>query len=275
MVQLAAAMTALAREKGVHFFLGTEVDRLEVVGDKVMGVSTDKGFIHADIVVSGADYHHTDRQLLPAQKSNYSEKYWENRVMAPSCLIYYVGVNKKLPGLQHHNLFFQHDLRKHAEAIYERPAWPGDPLFYLCCPSKTDSSVAPEGMENLFFLIPTAPGLADSPDIREKYMDRVLSETASFCGENFRDNIVFSRSYAHSDFISDYHAFKGNAYGLANTLGQTAFLKPSIRHKKIKNLFYTGQLTVPGPGVPPAILSGEMVANHILAQKSSKHEVVI
>lgn len=275
MVQLAAAMTDLAKEKGVHFLLNTEVEKMEVVDNNVTGVHTNRGFIHADIVVSGADYHHTDRELLPENKSNYSEKYWEKRVMAPSCLLYYVGVNKQLPGLQHHNLFFEHDLRKHADAIYKTPSWPNDPLFYLCCPSKTDRSVAPEGMENLFFLIPTAPGLADSPAIREQYFNRVLTETEAFCGENFSDNIVYYRSYAYRDFITDYHAFKGNAYGLANVLGQTAFLKPSIRHKKISNLFYTGQLTVPGPGVPPAILSGEMVANHILSQKSSKHEIVI
>lgn len=187
--------------------------------------------------------------------------------MAPSCLIYYIGVKRKVPRLHHHNLFFGHDLDKHAEAIYNKPSWPSHPLFYLCCPSKTDAAVAPVGMENLFYLIPTAPGLADTPAIREKYLKQVLTETASYCGDNFESDIVYSRSYACSDFISDYHAYKGNAYGLANTLGQTAFLKPSIRHKKIDNLFFTGQLTVPGPGVPPAILSGELVANHVLKTK--------
>lgn len=275
MVRLAKAMTTLAIEKGVTFLLDTEVERLEVVGNKVSGAYTSKGFLPADIVISGADYHHTDRELLPAEKSNYSEKYWEKRVMAPSCLIYYIGVNRVLPGLQHHNLFFNHDLRQHADAIYTNPSWPGQPLFYLCCPSKTDVGVAPPGMENLFYLIPTAPGLADTPAIRERYLELVLKETASYCGQDFSGDIISSRSYAYSNFLSDYHAYKGNAYGLANTLGQTAFLKPSIRHKKLHNLFFTGQLTVPGPGVPPAILSGEMVAQHILRQKIVKHEITL
>jgi len=275
MAQLSKAMTLLALEKGVNFCLNTEVEHLEVVNNRVTGAYTTRGFIKADIVISGADYHHTDRELLPADKSNYSEKYWDKRVMAPSSLIYYIGVKRKLPCLQHHNLFFNHDLKEHAAAIYTNPSWPRNPLFYLCCPSKTDPHVAPEGMENLFYLIPTAPGLADTPAIREIYLDRVLKETAAYCGENFEDDIIYSRSYAYSNFISDYHAFKGNAYGLANTLNQTAFLKPSIRHHTLRNLFFTGQLTVPGPGVPPAILSGEMVANHILGQKIVKHEVII
>jgi phytoene desaturase len=275
MAQLATAFTRLAVEMGVRLQLNTSVEKLEVVMDKVRGAYTSNGFISADIVVSGADYHHTDKQLLPADKSNYSEKYWDKRTMAPSCLIYYIGVQRKIPGLQHHNLFFEHDLRRHADAIYNTPSWPDDPLFYLCCPSKTDPAVAPEGMENLFYLIPTAPGLEDTPEIRERYLQQVLAETAAYCGDDFKKDIIYCRSYAYRDFISDYHAYKGNAYGLANTLGQTAFLKPSIRHKKISNLFYTGQLTVPGPGVPPAILSGELVANHISSLKSGKHEVVI
>jgi phytoene desaturase len=275
MVRLADAFTRLALETGVKLRLNTEVEKLEVTMNKVSGAYTSKGFIAADIVVSGADYHHTDMQLLPEDKSNYSEKYWNKRTMAPSCLIYYIGVKRKIPRLQHHNLFFEHDLQQHAEAIYNKPSWPSHPLFYLCCPSKTDSTVAPAGMENLFYLIPTAPGLQDTPEIRERYMEQVLADTAAFCGDDFKSDIIYSRSYAHSDFISDYHAYKGNAYGLANTLAQTAFLKPSIRHKKINNLFFTGQLTVPGPGVPPAILSGELVANHISSLKSGKHEIIV
>jgi phytoene desaturase len=275
MVQLSDAFTRLALEMGVRLSFSTEVEKLEISNGQVTGAHTSKGFFNADIVISGADYHHTDRQLLPEGKSNYGENYWNKRVMAPSCLIYYVGVKRKIPRLQHHNLFFEHDLQQHAAAIYDKPAWPDHPLFYLCCPSKTDPSVAPAGMENMFFLIPTAPGLADTPAIRERYLRQVLDETALFCGDDFKNDIIYSRSYAYSNFVNDYHAFKGNAYGLANTLGQTAFLKPSIRHKKINNLFFTGQLTVPGPGVPPAILSGELVANHILRQKTGRYEITI
>ncbi|QHS59654.1 phytoene desaturase family protein [Chitinophaga agri] len=275
MYELVKAFTQLAVEMGVKLQLNTTVNSMEVNDGCITGIITDQGRFEADVIVSAADYHHTDQQLLPSGYNNYTARYWEKRVMAPSCIIYYLGVGRKLPRLRHHNLFFENDFRAHAEAIYTTPQWPEKPLFYVCCPSKTDSTVAPDGMENLFILIPTAPGLTDTPAIREQYLQYVLDKTAAFCGESFRDDIVYSRSYACSDFMSDYSAFKGNAYGLANTLGQTAFLKPSIRHKTINNLFFTGQLTVPGPGVPPAIISGQLVADHISKQKAFSHESVI
>jgi phytoene desaturase len=183
--------------------------------------------------------------------------------MAPSSLLYYIGVNKKLERLQHHNLFFDEDFNQHAQEIYEHPAWPKRPLFYVSAPSKTDASVAPEGCENLFLLIPVAPGLEDSPEVRERYYHLIMDRLESLTQQKIRDHVVYRRDYAHADFVADYHAFKGNAYGLANTLLQTAFLKPRMRNRHIKNLFYTGQLTVPGPGVPPSLISGQVVAKLI------------
>ncbi len=275
MHELSKAFTELAKEFGVEISLGTKVEKLLLSGNTVIGVKTDKGILEADVVVSGADYHHTDQELLPYGSSNYSKNYWEKREMAPSCLLYYIGVAKKLDALKHHNLFFEHNFRDHASAIYETKSWPKEPLFYVCCPSRTDSSVAPEGMENLFVLIPTAPGLADTPSERAYYFQFVLDKIERFCGKSIRSDIVYNKSYAYTDFVTDYNAFKGNAYGLANTLRQTAFLKPSIRHKKIPNLFFTGQLTVPGPGVPPAILSGQIVADYIMNHKISIDESAI
>ncbi len=265
--ELAKAMHALALEKGVEFMLGNEVKSVEVKGDKVTRVMTAQKNIEADLVIGAGDYHHIDQKLLPKSFSNYTQSYWEKRVMAPSCLLYYVGVDKKLPRLQHHNLFFEHDFASHAHAIYNEPNWPENPLYYVCCPSKTDTGVAPEGMENLFMLIPVAPGLQDTEEIRNKYFNELVGRLEDFCGEKFKENIITKTTYAYTDFVNDYHAFKGNAYGLANTLKQTALLKPSIKNKKLKNFYYTGQLTVPGPGVPPAIISGQVVANYIVKQQ--------
>ena len=186
--------------------------------------------------------------------------------MAPSSLLYYIGVSKKLPALQHHNLFFDAPFEQHAAELYTHPQWPTDPLMYICAPSRTDDSVAPEGCENLFVLIPTAPGLADDEAVRTKYFDIAIERLEKRIGSPVRDYIVYMRSYAGSDFIADYNAYKGNAYGLANTLRQTALLKPSLRNKSLRNLFYAGQLTVPGPGVPPAIISGEIAAGQALRQ---------
>jgi phytoene desaturase len=178
--------------------------------------------------------------------------------------LYYVGINKKLEGVLHHSLFFDTDFAKHGQEIYTHPQWPADPLFYVSATSVTDASGAPEGHENLFFLIPVAAGLSqDTEELRDKYFNQMLKRFEARIGQTISDNIVYKKSYSVSDFRKDYHAFKGNAYGLANTLLQTAILKPSCKSKKLRNLYFTGQLTVPGPGVPPSLISGEVVAKEV------------
>ena len=232
-------------------------------GQKITHVETNKGNFQADVVVAGADYHHVDTQLLNDSTRNYSDRYWDKRVLAPSSLLYYVGLDKKLEGLLHHNLFFDTDFAPHAHHIYTNPQWPEKPLFYASVTSKTDETVAPEGCENLFLLIPVAPGLQDTDTIREHYFELILKRMEDYCGQTLAEHIVYKRSFAHTDFVNDYHSFKGNAYGLANTLRQTAILKPALKNKHLKNLYYTGQLTVPGPGVPPSLISGIVVANEV------------
>jgi phytoene desaturase len=260
MYEVVKAMARLAEEKGVTIAYHSAIEKIKVEGNRATGVQVNNQFHPFDYVVAGADYHHVEQQLLPASHRQYSETYWNNRTMAPSSLLFYIGLNKKLEGLQHHTLFFDQDFGRHASEIYARPQWPTSPQFYLSVTSKTDNSVAPEGCENLVILIPVAPGLADEEATREKYFDMVMARLENLIGQQVRPHIVFKRSYAHRDFTNDYNSFKGNAYGLANTLWQTAHLKPSVLNKKVRNLFFTGQLTVPGPGVPPSIISGQVVA---------------
>jgi phytoene desaturase len=263
MYQIVAGMVTLAQSLGVQFRYNQEVTQLETEKSRIRQVHTADSVFAADIVVAGADYHHVEKQLLPPPCRTYSDAYWEKRVMAPSCLIFYLGIGKRLERLQHHNLFFDEDFEPHAREIYQTRRWPTKPLFYVSVPSKTDPQVAPAGCENLFVLIPVAPDLPDDEVIREKYYHQVMDRLEKLTGQKVREHVLFKRSYAHRDFISDYHAFKGNAYGLANTLGQTALLKPGLKSKKVDNLFFTGQLTVPGPGVPPALISGQVVAGEI------------
>lgn len=260
MYKIAEAMTKLAEELGVKILTGENVEKINVEKGKVKSVVSNGKEFFADSIVSGADYYFTEQKLLEAQYRTYSADYWESRVMSPSALIFYLGVNKKIANLLHHNLFFDADFSLHATEIYDKPEWPSHPLFYVCCPSKTDAGVAPEGMENLFILIPVAVGLEDTEATRDKYFEMVMSRLENRTGQKIRKHIVYKKSYAHRDFISDYNSFKGNAYGLANTLMQTAVLKPRIKSRKVKNLYFTGQLTVPGPGVPPSIISGQVVA---------------
>jgi len=219
-----------------------------------------------DIVISGADYHHSET-LLPKKFRQYSEQYWESKTYAPSSLLFYVGFDKKLSGVEHHNLFFDTDFGRHAEEIYDRPQWPSSPLFYVNFPSVTDSSMAPEGKEAGFFLIPIAPGLEDTSELRDQYFDLIIQRLESITQQSVKDHILFRESFCVNDFISEYNSFKGNAYGMANTLRQTAFLRPNLKSSKVKNLYFTGQLTVPGPGVPPSLISGKLVSD--LIQKKS------
>ena len=263
MYQIVRGMVSLAEELGVTILTNQHVQHIVTNGRQATEVVTDTNRFDADIVVAGADYHHVDSQLLTPASRNYSERYWDKQVMAPSSLLFYLGVNKKLDKLLHHNLFFDEDFTQHAQEIYEDPQWPSKPLFYVCCASKTDPDCAPPGHENVFLLIPVAPGLEDTPELRERYYEMVMDRLEQLTGQSVRDAVVYKRSYAHRDFVSDYHAFKGNAYGLANTLRQTAILKPSLKNEKIKNLYYTGQLTVPGPGVPPSLISGLVVAQAV------------
>ena len=264
MVKIVDGMVSLGKELGVQFITNAEVKQIEVQNGMVTSVNTIENNYEADVVVSGADYHHTEQNLLEKKWRNYSEKYWDSRVMAPSSLLFYLGISKRLEGLQHHNLFFDEDFSLHAHEIYETPKWPTKPLFYVCAPSKTDNQVAPPGHENLFLLMPVAPNLADGEAIRAQYFDVMINRLEQLTNQSIKPYITYKKSFAHSDFKQAYHSFKGNAYGLANTLFQTAFLKPKLSNKKIKNLFYTGQLTTPGPGVPPSLISGEVVAKEVI-----------
>jgi phytoene desaturase len=276
MYSIVDGMVKVAKSLGVQFKLGEEVMHVEVENDTANKVVTRlintgiENIYSFDVLIGAGDYHHIETNLLEKKYQSYSKKYWDSRVLAPSSLLFYVGLNKKLNGVTHHSLFFDTDFSVHGNEIYNNPVWPSNPLFYASVPSVTDASVAPVGCENLFLLIPIAAGLeGDTTEIREQYFDILMDRLEKKWGQSIKDAIIYKRSYAVADFKNDYHSFKGNAYGLANTLLQTAFLKPSCKSKKVKNLYYTGQLTVPGPGVPPSLISGEVVAN-LICKKYNK-----
>lgn len=255
------AMKDIAEEQGTRFYVNADVQKINVDQKKASSLTVNQKQIDFDVIIASSDYHHTETKLLSEEFRNYDEKYWEKRVFAPSCLIYYLGFKEKIPNLKHHTLFFENDLDLHTQEIYTDKKWPTRPLFYACCPSKTDPSVAPENCENVFLLMPVAPGIEDSEEIRERYFMEMIHRLEKHTGaSDLLLKIDYKKSYCIKDFKEDYNAYQGNAYGLANTLSQTAVLKPSLKNKKVKNLFYTGQLTVPGPGVPPSIISGKIAA---------------
>lgn len=260
-------MISLATSLGVYMHTDAAVSSIIVEGGVTKGIKILEKTIQTDIVLSGADYHHTETLLTPEYRQ-YSEKYWDSRVFAPSSLLFYVGFNQKFEKVAHHNLFFDTDFDEHARTIYDDLAWPKEPLFYANFPSISDQTMAPEGKENGFFLIPIAPGVEDTQALRDQYFDIIMERLERLSGQDFRSHILFKESFCVKDFINEYNSYKGNAYGMANTLKQTAFLRPNLRSKKVKNLYFTGQLTVPGPGVPPALISGKLASQLIAKIKS-------
>jgi phytoene desaturase len=265
MYSVVKGMYKLAVELGVEFRFNEEVKEISLDAGSAKSVVTIDSSYEADILISGADYHFIESSLLPAPYQSYSSSYWESREMAPSCLLYYVGLKKKLKNVLHHSLFFDVSFERHGDEIYKTKRWPREPLFYVSVSSITDPSVAPAGCENLVFLIPVAAGLSnDTEELREEYLNLIVRRFELHVQEPVAEFIVYKKSFGYSDFVNEYNSFKGNAYGLANTLSQTAIFRPSCRSKKVRNLFFTGQLTVPGPGVPPSLISGEVVANEVL-----------
>ena len=255
------AMADIASEQGVKFHFNSNVEQIIIKNKETSGIIVNGETLKFDTVIASSDYHHTDSKLISEEYRNYDEKYWKKKTFAPSCLIFYLGFKEKIPNLKHHTLFFENDLDLHTKEIYDDKKWPSKPLFYVCCPSKTDENLAPENCENVFLLMPIATGIEDSEEMREKYFLEMISRLEKHTQtENLVSIIDYKKSYCIDDFVNDYNAYEGNAYGLANTLSQTAVLKPSLKNKKVKNLFYTGQLTVPGPGVPPSIISGKIAA---------------
>ncbi|NJB87544.1 phytoene desaturase [Lewinella marina] len=266
MHRIIEGMAAVAREQGAEILTSQPVASVQTTDGEVRSVTTADGTVYpTDILLCAADYHHFEQEVLDPADRVYSEDYWRNRTMAPSSLLFYVGLDRKVPGLHHHTLFFDADFNRHAHDIYEEPKWPEDPLFYVCAPSVTDPGVAPPGCENMFFLLPLAPDLDDNPERREHYWNLMCDRLSQRIGFDIRPHVVYRRGYAHREFREDYNAYRGNAYGLANTLRQTAFLKPKLRSRKLKNLWYAGQLTTPGPGMPPSIISGEVAARDIFS----------
>lgn len=263
MYQVILAMEKLATSLGVKIHTNATVEKIVVEQGKTTGIVSNSEYIKADIVLSGADYHHSETLLDPEYRQ-YSENYWDKKTFAPSSLLFYVGFDKKLQNINHHNLFFDVDFDAHAKDIYDIPKWPKDPLFYANFTSLTDSGTAPEGKENGFFLIPLAPDLEDTVEMRNTYFNKIITRFESLTNQKVQNNIIFKESFCVNDFKTEYNSYKGNAYGMANTLLQTAFLRPGLKSKKVTNLFFTGQLTVPGPGVPPSLISGKLVSGLIL-----------
>jgi phytoene desaturase len=258
----------LCRELGVEFRTGVEVH--QITGRRgTFRLKTTAAPVETDLVVSDADYAYTEQSLIAPENRQQDESYWEDRTYAPSAFLLYLGVAGDLDKLAHHSLVLPTNWDAHFEAIFDDPAWPDDPAYYLCAPSVTDDSVAPEGCSALFALVPVAPGLEDSEAVRDAFRDQLLDDVAANTGVDLRERILVEESFSVSDFASRYNAREGTALGLAHTLRQTGPLRPSHRSSALEGLYYTGAYTTPGIGVPMCLISGQHAAEALIADEPS------
>jgi 1-hydroxy-2-isopentenylcarotenoid 3,4-desaturase len=261
---VAKAMQRLAESFGARFHFSTPAEAFRVEDKRIAAVEAGGESFPADTVLVNADYAFAERSLVPAEYRTYGDAYWDKRVVAPSMYVIFLGLDTKVPKLAHHSLYFEKNWTEHFDQVFIRPVWPEKPCYYVSCPSKTDPSVAPADGENLFILVPVAAGLDDSDQVRDAYFDQVLSHLESVVEQPLRRHILVKRIFSHRDFREAYNALEGTALGLAHTLRQTAIFRPRHRSKKLPNLFYSGQYTHPGVGVPMAIISSEVVAREIV-----------
>lgn len=263
-----SSLVSLCKDYGVIIKYNQDVKHIKVEDGIAKKVVTHKGTYGADIIISNADYHFTETKLLSKNFQTYPENYWKKKTIAPSAFILYIGVKKKISNLKHHNLYLDEDWTKHFESIFKKPSWPNNPSYYVCVPSKTDMSVAPKGMENLFVLVPVAAGLKDTPAIRKKYTTKIIKHLEELTGQTFEKDIVFLKTFAHNDFSTLYNSYKGSALGLSHTLLQSALFRPAHKSKKVKNLYYTGANNHPGIGMPTCLISSQIVTK--LIQKDNE-----
>lgn len=262
---VARGLYRLAQRQGAKFVFDSPVTAIRLSGRRATAVDSPSGSYPADVVLANADYHHVEQALLPAGARSYSARYWARRVVAPSACIVYLGLDRRVPALAHHNLLLQHGWDEHFRSIFDRPGWPARPALYVCRPSLTDPAVAPEGSENLFLMMPAAAGLRDDDDARERCRRLMMRALETTIGEGIEDSIRVCRLFTQRDFTATFNAFRGTALGLAHTLRQTAFLRPSLQSRRVGNLFFAGQYTTPGIGVPMTLIAATIARDRILA----------
>ncbi|WP_193086126.1 phytoene desaturase family protein [Brevibacterium aurantiacum] len=282
------ALTRIVEKSGVRVHTDAAVEHISAVPRsgrrrKATGlVWTDhEGRKHehrCDIVVSAADLHHTETQLLDPVDRSFPASWWEKVTSGPGAILVFLGIEGEVPQLPHHSLFFTDDWSTNFDDIFgPRPKISSPASAYVCKPSHTDPSVAPPDHENLFILIPVpadaglgAGGSDGQGDPRiERAADRAIDQIAQWAGiPDLRARIRFRQTQGPTDFSSTFNSWLGGMLGPAHTLRQSAMFRQQNASKKVEGLFYAGATTAPGVGVPMCLISAELVLKHIRGDSS-------
>lgn len=264
-------LVALGTELGVTYHYSTPVKRITTDGMHATGVILENGSqLTADVVISNADLHFTETQLLSANEQTYPPSYWQAQEPGPSALLMYLGVKDSVPELEHHNLFFVADWEQNFRSIFDEKTIPASASLYICKPSATDSTVAPKGSENLFVLVPLPAGIevddSEANNIADSYLDIIEKQLQI---PDFKKRITVKKVFSPSDFGSTYNAWQNSALGPSHILRQSALFRTQNQSKKIKNLYYVGGFTVPGIGLPMCLIGAELVYKRLAGDQHS------
>ena len=258
------ALVTLCKLYNVTIKCNEEVKKITCTKSKATTIVTNQGEFPVDTVVSGADYAHTETNLLDKEYQSYPSSYWESKEIAPSAFIMYLGVNKKIPHLFHHNYIIPADLDTQLSEQFKGNSLPNDPLIYISCPSKTDNSVAPANSENIFVTIAIPTTIELSNELKRTYADNIIAKIEEYTQTKFKEDIVVEKIFTIDDFKTTFNAWRGTSIGLSQSLMQSAILRPHHRSSKVKNIYFTGQYTHPGIGMPMCLISAELVVNLII-----------
>ncbi len=264
---VARALARLAGEMGVTFRYGADVARLERGDGEVRGVVlADGSRLGADVVLANADLPYVYETLLEQPYPRI-----ERFDFSCSAFLMYLGVNRRYPHLPHHTLVVPQDLRTVCDDIFRRYLIPADPAYYICSPSRTDPSLAPAGGESIYVLVPVPsrhPGREIDWSVEGPALERAMLERLERFGRtDLRRHLVTSRIFTPAEFASRFSATREEAFGLAHGMDQVGYFRPHNRHPVYRNLYFVGQSTHPGCGIPMVLISSRLVAERIAAER--------
>jgi phytoene desaturase len=269
MYALIEAMERLATELGVRFRLNSPVEEIVVTKGRASGVRVNGDEVEADAVLVGADLPYAYRELLGGSADeDFRWRKRENLEYTASAFMLYLGIDRKLEGMLHHNFYLSERYRENFEAVFRDRRLPDEPSFYAVVPSRTEPKMAPAGMESLFVLVPV-PHLSDRVDWRRDgaaFKERVYELLEERCGIE-RSRVVFEKVRTPLDWRDEYNLEEGAAFGLGHGILQVGYFRPPMVSRSVEGLYFVGASTRPGTGVPLVTIGGRLVADRI------KHEV--
>ena len=272
MLALADDLYEIGKQLGVIYHFAAPVERIVVQDGVATGVKCVDGSTYtADCVVSNADLHFTETQLLARDHQSFPERYWKKRQPGPGALLISLGIKGSLPSLLHHNLYFVENWRENFADIYETKRVPEHASIYICNPTKTDPALAPSGHENIFVLMPLPAGVDIAADMQQQLMERIIATLGRVVDNpQLKKRVVSAHMFGPQDFSRTFNAWQSNAFGgESHLLKQSVIFRTPNKSRTVKHLYYVGAGTTPGIGLPMCLISAALTYKTMFGIKQS------